>query len=129
MKTRFLAVAAILLISTFLSACSNEAQVRAWNMIDDDALIVDVRTPGEFRSGHLPNAKLIPINQVSSRIGEFGSDKNRPIVVYCKSGSRSGKAESILKQNGYTNVHNGGGYNALMSTKEDIDSGKIPKSS
>ena len=109
----------------FLSGCSNENQLKAWNMIDQGALIVDVRTTGEFKSGHLPGAKLIPINQVSARINEFGADKNRPIVVYCKSGSRSGKVEGILKQNGFTNVHNGGGYGALMSAKDDYEKSMV----
>lgn len=129
MRNRLSVSSLVLLFGLLLSACGNEAQVKAWNMIDNGALIVDVRSPGEFRSGHLPNAKLIPVNQVSARINEFGANKDRPIVVYCRSGSRSGKAESILKQNGYSNVHNGGGYGALMSAKQDIDAGKIPKSS
>jgi len=115
----------LLIISFILSGCSNEAQIKAWNMIDDGALIVDVRTPGEFRSGHLPGAKLIPVNQLSAKIAEFGTDKNRPIVVYCKSGSRSGRAESFLKSAGFSNVINGGGYSHLMSVKEKLDSGEL----
>jgi len=113
-------IAFFLLVTIVLTGCSNENQIKAWKMIDEGALVVDVRTPGEFNSGHLQNAKLIPINQVSARINEFGADKNRPIVVYCKSGSRSGKALDILKQAGYANVHNGGGYNAMMSAKKDF---------
>ena len=117
-----LALISLVLVMAILSGCSNENQVKAWTMIDNGALVVDVRTPGEFRSGHLPDAKLIPIDQVSARIGEFGQDKTKPIVVYCKSGSRSGNAERILKSAGFTNVHNGGGFNALMSTKKELDS-------
>ncbi len=89
----------------------------AWQKIDQGALLVDVRTPGEYNAGHLPNAKLIPVDEVEKRLSEFGSDKSRPIVVYCKSGGRSGRAESILLANGYTDVTNGGGYQQLMSTK------------
>jgi len=108
-----------------LSGCSNEAQIKAWNMIDDGALLVDVRTPAEFNAGHLPGAKLIPLNTIKSQIGAFGEDKNRPIVVYCKSGSRSGSAENLLKAAGFTNVYNAGGYSALMSVKAKLDSGEI----
>jgi len=115
----------LILVALLLSGCSNESQIKAWGMIDNGALIVDVRTPQEFKSGHLPGAKLIPINQVSAKLSEFGNDKNRPIVVYCKSGSRSGKAEGILKSAGFTNVINGGGYSSLMSVKEKLDSGEI----
>lgn len=103
-----------------LSGCSNEEQLKAWNMVDNGALLVDVRTPGEYSSGHLPGSKLIPISQVSVRIAEFGSDKSRPIVVYCRSGSRSGKAAKILEANGYTNVQNGGGYSAMMSARKEM---------
>lgn len=120
MGKRYLTLLITVILVSFLSACGNESQLAAWKMIDDGALIVDVRTPGEFNSGHLPGAKLIPVNQVSARINEFGSDKNRPIVVYCQSGGRSGSAESILKANGYTNVINGGGYGALMSARADM---------
>lgn len=122
MKKHYVMALVILFSMLFLSGCSNENQLKAWNMIEQGALVVDVRTPGEFKSGHLPGAKLIPINQVSARINEFGADKNRPVVVYCHSGSRSGKAEGILKQNGFTNVHNGGGYSALMSAKAEFES-------
>jgi len=122
---RQLAVYAMFLLVLLLSACSNEAQIKAWNMIDDGGLIVDVRTPGEYRSGHLPGAKLIPVGTISAKLAEFGDDKNRPIVVYCKSGSRSGRAESILKSAGFTNVFNGGGYSSLMSVKRKLDSGEI----
>ncbi len=86
-------------------------------MINSGALVVDVRSPGEFNQGHLPDAKLIPVNEVESRIAEFGDDKNRPIVVYCKAGIRAARAEATLKEHGYTNVLNGGGYSDLMASK------------
>jgi len=127
MKKHYVMALVVLFSMLFMSGCSNENQLKAWNMIEQGALIVDVRTPGEFKSGHLPGAKLIPINQVSARINEFGADKNKPVVVYCQSGSRSGKAENILKQNGFTNVHNGGGYSALMSAKADFEKSKENK--
>ncbi|HHJ80071.1 MAG TPA: rhodanese-like domain-containing protein [Candidatus Tenderia electrophaga] len=111
---QWLAMATILAI---VAGCSQGEPVTAWKMINDGALLVDVRTPGEFKQGHLPGAKLIPVSEVESRLAEFGEDKSKPIVVYCKSGMRSGKAEGILREKGYTNVLNGGGYSALMSSK------------
>ncbi|MDH3327120.1 MAG: rhodanese-like domain-containing protein [Gammaproteobacteria bacterium] len=119
----------LLITALFQSGCSNDTQVKAWNMIKQGALLVDVRTPGEFKSGHLPGARLIPLDTISSKISAFGSDKSRPIVVYCKSGSRSSRAESILKAAGFTNVLNGGGYNSLMSVKGKLDSGEIKPAS
>jgi len=119
------AVFIVLFVSAFLSACSNETQVKAWSMIDAGALIVDVRTPAEFQSGHIAGAKLIPLNTIGANINKFGTDKSQPIVVYCQSGSRSGSAESLLKSAGFTNVLNGGGYGSLMSVKEKVDNGEI----
>ena len=123
--TKQLVAVALMLSALFLSACSNETQIKAWDMVDAGALLVDVRTPGEFNAGHLPGAKLIPLNQISAKINEFGSDKSRPIVVYCKSGSRSGSAETKLKSAGFTNVLNAGGYRSLMSVKQKLGSGEL----
>lgn len=70
--------------------------------------IVDVRTPAEFEEEHIEGALNIPVDQVAERIDEFKS-MEKPIVAYCRSGNRSGKAVNILKQNGITEAINGGG--------------------
>ncbi|MFO1469647.1 MAG: rhodanese-like domain-containing protein [Turneriella sp.] len=54
----------------------------------------------------------VPIDQVQSRMAEFG-DKKKPVVVYCASGIRSGRAKGMLEAAGYTSVTNGGGFNDL----------------
>lgn len=107
--------AAVLAIS--LAACSSGDAELAWAKVNQGALLVDVRTLGEFNEGHLPGAKLIPISEVENRISDFGDDKAKPIVVYCKSGIRSGRAKDILEAKGYTDVTNGGGYMAMKSVK------------
>ena len=76
--------------------------------IREGALVVDVRTPAEFASGHFPGSINIPLQEIESRIAEFG-EKNRPIVVYCRTGNRSAKAKAILERHGYSDVTNGGG--------------------
>jgi phage shock protein E len=81
--------------------------------IQKGALIVDVRSPGEFAGGAYPKAVNIPVDQVQARIKEFGSDKSKPIVVYCLSGGRSSHAKAILESNGFTDVTNGGGYSNM----------------
>ena len=68
------------------------------------ARLVDVRSPGEFASGHLPGAVNIPVGELASRTGEVGA-KDRPVVLYCRSGARSASAAGLLKRAGYTNVH------------------------
>ncbi len=72
------------------------------------ATIVDVRTEEEFSEGHYRNALNIPVDQMHARLTEFG-DKNKPVVVYCASGSRSAYAAGILKSAGYRDVVNAGG--------------------
>lgn len=73
-----------------------------------NASIVDVRTPGEYLNGHYPGAVNIPLNELSQRLDEF-KEMKKPIVAYCKSGARSGMAVSLLQQNGFREVYNGGG--------------------
>ncbi|MGZ3846859.1 MAG: rhodanese-like domain-containing protein [Flavisolibacter sp.] len=72
------------------------------------ASIVDVRTPGEYLEGHYPGAINIPLNELPNRLEEFKELKT-PIVAYCRSGARSGMAVSLLKQNGFNEIYNGGG--------------------
>ena len=71
---------------------------------DKNLLILDVRTPEEYNSGHIPGAKLIPLDELESRIGEL--NKEQTIVTVCLSGERSGMAARFLAQNGFTKVYN-----------------------
>lgn len=70
-------------------------------------LLVDVRTPAEYASGHLANSVNIPLDQLASRLGEVPADL--PVVVYCRSGNRSAQAASLLNGAGYTQVLDLGG--------------------
>ena len=81
------------------------------NLINDGAFLVDVRTPGEFAGGSAKGALNIPLDQVTQRISEFENKKH--IVVFCRSGNRSGQAKSILEQKGFTNVTNGGTWDTV----------------
>lgn len=91
-----------------LAACSSssgaaDAESEARALVARGALLLDVRTPSEFSSGHVPNAVNIPVQELGKRIGEAGP-KDRPIVVYCKSGRRSAMARSMLEKAGYQRV-------------------------
>ena len=78
--------------------------------VNSGALLVDVRRPDEFSAGHLNGAINIPHDQVEGRIQEFGKDKSREIVLYCRSGHRAGIAQETLVKNGFTNSSNAGGF-------------------
>lgn len=76
-------------------------------------VVVDVRSPWEFEMEHIPGAKNFPLEEISTRIQELKSF-GKPMVLYCRSGNRSGMAVSILKQNGIEQVYNGGGLGDMQ---------------
>ena len=76
------------------------------DIISKGAFLVDVRTPSEFAEGHVNGSVNIPLDQVQNQLAKFKNKEN--IVVFCRSGNRSSQAKSILEQNGFTNVTNGG---------------------
>ncbi len=78
--------------------------------------IVDVRTEGEYLSGHFPGAKNIPLNTLTQKVDELKEIKN-PIVVYCMSGARSNSAATYLRQVGFDNVYDAGGIFNIMNLK------------
>lgn len=80
-----------------------------------ERLVIDVRTPGEFRSGAFPNAINIPLDDMMAGRGEFGDNTDREIIVYCATGARSAYAQQVLKRRGFANVINGGGISAMMA--------------
>ena len=85
-------------------------------------LIIDVRTPAEWDTGHLDEAKHIEWQEISARISDLTANKDETIYVYCRSGGRSGKAKTILDDLGYSNVINAGGVadaQAFINAQED----------
>ena len=77
----------------------------------DKGMLIDVREPGEYKSGYISGAKNIPLSQLPGRLGEIPKDKG--VFLYCRSGMRSKNAASILLKNGYTGlVHLKGGLSA-----------------
>lgn len=78
------------------------------------ATIIDVRSPMEFDMEHFPGALNIPLETIADEASKIGT-MPRPIVVYCRSGNRSGMARTILSQQGVTEVYNGGGIFEMMN--------------
>jgi phage shock protein E len=83
-------------------------------LVSQGAIIVDVRSVGEFNGGHIAGAINIPVDTLAKNLGKL-KDKNQVIITCCASGMRSGAAKSLLESNGYTNVYNGGGWAGLRS--------------
>jgi len=114
----FLVILTVWLINPVLAGSGDpEAARQAWPMIEQGALLIDVRTTEEFAQGHVEGALNIPYQEIDKLMSAIGTDKTRPVVVYCRSGNRSGKAKVVLETKGYTNIFNATGYEALKETK------------
>ena len=72
----------------------------------EDALVVDVREPDEYVSGHVPDARNIPLSRLDERIGELDKFKDAPVILVCQTGARSGDACRKLEKKGFTKLHN-----------------------
>jgi phage shock protein E len=88
----------------------------AWQNIQQGALVIDARTAKEYAQGHIDGAVNIPFDIAVKQFSALGIAKDRQVVLYCRSGNRSGKALASLKKAGYTNLHNGGGFKGMMET-------------
>ena len=78
------------------------------------AVILDVRTKGEFQCGHIKGAINIPVDQLRGNLDKLG-DKKKPIITCCASGMRSASAKAVLISCGYSEVYNGGGWQGLQN--------------
>ncbi len=111
-------------LTTLLFAVLLSLSARAEQMVPEVALtkvaqgamLVDVRTPEEYAEGHLPEAVNIPFEQIAEVFAKQGIAKDTPVVVYCRSGRRSGIAKESLEKAGYQEVYNGGGYDSLKAS-------------
>ncbi|MEZ4236612.1 MAG: rhodanese-like domain-containing protein [Myxococcota bacterium] len=96
-------VAVVGVFAVIVMGAGKRDSAEAHRLVEGGALLVDVRTPGEFAAGHLDGAVNIPVDQLKARLREL-PDKQRPVVVYCRSGARSAAAAGTLKAAGYAQV-------------------------
>ena len=99
-------VAAFLLVSKGGQVSAKEAAT----YLKNGALVIDVRTLGEFNSRHLTNAINIPLDEINSVLPQRVKNKNQVLLLHCASGMRSGMAKNKLNAMGYTNAFNLGSY-------------------
>ena len=104
MKTLILILCGIVLL-TISGCCSTESKIS----MENNAVLLDVRTPEEHKNGYLQGAVLLPLAELESKISGRVPGKNTPIYIYCRSGRRAGTAVKKLKAMGYTVLHNIGG--------------------
>lgn len=78
-----------------------------------DALVLDVREQAEYAQSHILNSRGLPLSQIEARIGDIEKFKDKPVIVYCATGSRSSAAAAAMRKHGFSNVVNlSGGFAA-----------------
>lgn len=82
-------------------------------LMNNGAQIIDVRSKGEYQSGHIRGSLNIPLQNLSGNLSKIKKDK--PVITCCASGMRSASAKSILRSQGFTEVYNGGGWMSLQN--------------
>lgn len=112
---RWLAAIGLVVLAANVSLAQQIEPAEGEALVARGALLVDVRAPEEFAAGHVEGAINIPHLDVEARLAEFGADHEREIVVYCRSGNRSGLAQQSLQALGYRQVFNAGGYEAWLA--------------
>jgi len=109
------------LLAVWLVACDNPTPQVDKNLLAvlaEQPLIIDVRTPEEFATGHYPGAINIPHDNIVDGIRELSVADSDPIVLYCRTGNRSGQAEQALAAEGFSAAVNAGGLAALLAADE-----------
>jgi rhodanese-related sulfurtransferase len=82
-------------------------------LVANGAIIVDVRTKGEFQGGHIKGSINIPLDSLRNNLSKI--KKNKPVITCCASGARSASAKMLLKSSGYAEVYNGGSWMRLQN--------------
>ena len=105
-------------MNIFKSLFKRKQSSNLQNIIKEGAFLVDVRTAGEFKEGHVKGSFNIPLDTIPGQLAKFKNKKN--IIVFCRSGMRSGQAKTILQQHGFTNVVNGGTWLKMNSMVNNL---------
>ena len=113
--TTFAIIAVVVVIFLTLSKAGQISARDAAVYLKNGALVIDVRTAGEFNSGHLTNAINIPLDEIETALPKQLKDKSQVLLLHCASGMRSGLAQKKLVNLGYTNAFNLGSYGRAAS--------------
>ena len=108
--TSLLILIALVIVFMLLRRRGQLTTLAAQQLLREGAAVVDVRTQGEFATGHLPKAINIPLDRIEADLPGRFTDRDQTLLLHCQSGMRSGMAVSKLRALGYTRVFNLGGY-------------------
>lgn len=99
------------MLEKLFALCSGAAR----EALPEQALLIDVRSAGEFAAGHIGDAISMPLDRLARDIAGAAADKTATVIVYCRSGARSAAARRQMLDMGYVHVINGGGLNTLAA--------------
>jgi phage shock protein E len=122
----WLAIAGVVVAFVLLKRLTQVTPAAAREWLKQGALVIDVRSEGEFRERHLPGAINIPLGRLREEIARRAPDKGQPLLLHCLSGTRSGMGKGVLKQMGYSNVFNLGSYGRaekILGTPAEVRAG------
>jgi phage shock protein E len=108
------------LAAALLSVLALAEQIGAPTLSSQPPLVIDVRTADEYRQSHVQDAINIPYEQIGSHIAAVAPDRTAPLVLYCRSGRRSGVAEQTLRRMGYRQIENKGGLGDMQRSGYSI---------
>jgi phage shock protein E len=108
--TRFLILAAVVAVVLWIKNLGQISAKAALVYLKNGALVIDVRSRGEFNSGHLAEVINLPLDEIEAALPKRVKDKNQVLLLHCASGMRSGMAKGKLKSLGYANVFNLGSF-------------------
>jgi rhodanese-related sulfurtransferase len=129
----FLGGLVIIVLAVFIGFSQNTVETNtlplevsveeAYQMRENGAFVLDVRELNEWEDGHIPDATLIPLGQLESRMEEVPEDQE--VVIVCRSGNRSAQARDILKNAGFTNITSmAGGMNQWIANSYEVETGQ-----
>jgi phage shock protein E len=97
----------------FLKKLFGGTTVNFKELVNNGAVIIDVRSPGEYKSGHIKGSRNFPLDTIGNKVNDL-KKLNKPVITVCRSGARSGMAKGILKSAGIE-VYNGGSWFSLQN--------------
>jgi phage shock protein E len=112
---KLLVIAVIIILIAIIAVTVNQGKSlkKLFALPPGEVLVIDVRSKQEFDAGHFSTAINIPHDQIANQIKQLEPYKQKTILLYCHSGNRSAAALNVLRQKGFENVVNAGGYEAI----------------
>ncbi|MAF16248.1 MAG: sulfurtransferase [Marinomonas sp.] len=114
-KHMLLILLAVIIAIFSIHALASKRSDIAWQALEQGAVLIDVRTASEYRADHIEGAVNMPLSSLSKLANPL--DRDKAVVVYCRSGSRASHAKRQLYDMGFTHVLNGGGLEEMIASK------------